>query len=126
MNMKELQETLEKLVPTLANLGVPYHITGGLAVAYHAEPRLTQDIDIVIPKSLASRFNDITNGLLQNFHLEPVAAKRAFDTNGMFQILDEDSLVKIVIHIGESVPDELSHTTMAEILPGIIGFYAQS
>ena len=40
--------TLEKAVCIFRHLGIRFHLTGGIASIYYGEPRLTQDIDIVI------------------------------------------------------------------------------
>ena len=55
------QETLlRKIAAALEQLGIPYLITGGLAVTVWGRPRFTADIDIVVeiprgrPKNLSS------------------------------------------------------------------------
>ncbi len=120
MNMKELQDTLQKLIPALNKIGLRYHITGGLAVSYHGEPRLTQDIDIVLEANDAPKFAlETYQQLSTEFYLEQVAVFEAFKNQKMFQILDETTLVKTDLHVGENIPNELSRTCLIEILPGI-------
>ena len=41
---------LIRVVETLEHEGVPYAICGGLAVTIHGRPRLTVDIDLVVPR----------------------------------------------------------------------------
>ncbi len=42
------QTTLAKLTAILIEHKIRYHLTGGLTGAAYVEPRMTQDIDIVI------------------------------------------------------------------------------
>ncbi|MBA2662869.1 MAG: nucleotidyl transferase AbiEii/AbiGii toxin family protein [Bradymonadaceae bacterium] len=44
----ELFETLEFVADTLAHLGEPWALIGGLAVSVHVEPRFTRDIDVAV------------------------------------------------------------------------------
>lgn len=43
-----LIESVKKVLKTLNDNNIPYAIIGGLAVAHHAVPRLTQDIDLAV------------------------------------------------------------------------------
>lgn len=45
----EIIEELYKLVDALVQKDIPYAICGGLAVAIHGRPRMTVDIDLVVP-----------------------------------------------------------------------------
>ncbi len=49
------QRTLGKATGIFRHLRIRFHLTGAVAAVYYAEPRLTQDIDIVIdnPQTLA-------------------------------------------------------------------------
>lgn len=44
----EQSELLRHLVATLERLGVPYLVTGSVATIFYGEPRLTNDIDVVV------------------------------------------------------------------------------
>lgn len=49
------RETVAKLVAILDRFGVRFHMTGGAATIAYGEPRMTQDIDIVVdPQPLAA------------------------------------------------------------------------
>ena len=45
----KIREELLKVVRALNDAGVPYALAGGLAVTVHGYPRLTKDIDLIIP-----------------------------------------------------------------------------
>ena len=44
----ELHDLLERLVAVLERLKIPYLITGSVAAMAYGEPRLTNDIDVVV------------------------------------------------------------------------------
>jgi hypothetical protein len=44
-----LMETVKRVLETLDKNQVPYAVIGGLAVSHHAVPRLTQDVDLIVP-----------------------------------------------------------------------------
>lgn len=44
----ELSKLLQRLVEALDRLGIPYLVTGSVAVIAYGEPRLTNDIDVVV------------------------------------------------------------------------------
>ena len=43
--MEAFQRTLGKATDIFRQLGIPYHLTGGVAAVYYTESRLTQDSD---------------------------------------------------------------------------------
>ncbi len=47
----EIIEELYKLADALAARDIPYAVCGGLAVAIHGRPRMTVDIDLVVPSN---------------------------------------------------------------------------
>jgi murein L,D-transpeptidase YcbB/YkuD len=54
-----LGELIATAVAVLERAGIPYMVTGSVASAYHGEPRMTRDLDIVIdpdPKALERLF----------------------------------------------------------------------
>lgn len=44
----DLRDTLRRLAQRLDELGIAYALIGGLALAEHGYPRLTEDIDLVL------------------------------------------------------------------------------
>lgn len=45
----DLKEELEVLVEALGDASVPFAICGGIAVTIHGAPRLTKDLDLLVP-----------------------------------------------------------------------------
>jgi len=52
MHVPELHQ---RLIAPLAALGIPYMVTGGVAAIVYGEPRLTNDVDIVVRLTPAMR-----------------------------------------------------------------------
>jgi len=42
-----IEQVLRAILPILANLGIPYILTGGIAATLHGRPRFTQDEEMV-------------------------------------------------------------------------------
>lgn len=53
--VEAFQQTLTKFVSILQILEIPFHITGGSISSAYGEPRLTQDIDIVVSPEIAKK-----------------------------------------------------------------------
>ena len=52
-----LHDTLRRLVQRLSATEIPYALLGGLALAEHGYPRLTEDIDLLLTPSGLERFH---------------------------------------------------------------------
>ena len=50
--------SLTKLVEVLRRVGIRFHLTGGITAVAYGEPRMTQDLDLVIDASAAARHRD--------------------------------------------------------------------
>lgn len=59
----ELIEEMDRASTALEAGGVAYALCGGLALAIHGHPRLTQDIDILVRAEELSRAADIARGI---------------------------------------------------------------
>lgn len=90
-----LDEFLRLVVAVVDDSGIPYMLTGSIAVAYHAEPRATRDIDVVIAVSrdqigtLVRRLDD------EGFYVSQEAALDALDSQSQFNAIDPESGWKV-------------------------------
>jgi len=58
--VEAFQRTVERFVAILRRHEIPFHITGGSIRSAYGEPRLTQDIDIVVsPEMAKKRLDDL-------------------------------------------------------------------
>jgi hypothetical protein len=62
--VEAFENTIGKFVAIAEAIGLPFHITGGSISSAYGEPRLTQDIDIVVSPDVARiRTDDLINQL---------------------------------------------------------------
>ena len=88
--LKIIQDVSEKLI----NAGIPFMITGSVAMNYYVLPRMTRDIDIVIELSLAeaSRFFDLFK---DDYYISEDALKDSIKYYSMFNMINNQSVIKI-------------------------------
>jgi hypothetical protein len=115
-----IPETMQRISTILEDLGLRYHFTGGLASSYYGDPRLTQDVDLVIQLDVSQPATKaLLSRLSSGYVIHEQAAIEAIRTNRIFQAIDEESLVKIDFHVGEKIPGELGRSARCEIVPGV-------
>jgi len=112
--------TLTKLVGVLRHIGIRFHLTGGITAVAYGEPRMTQDLDIVIDAAATMRNRDeLLVALIEaGFYLEESTARVAIEEKRMFQLLDIEEALKLDLYLEDSIPGELDRSVMAEVLPG--------
>lgn len=77
--------------------GIPYMISGSIALSVYITPRMTRDLDVIVEAPaeagrLIAVFGD-------RFYLEPAAVDRAIETRRMFNAIHMESLFKIDVII---------------------------
>jgi hypothetical protein len=112
--------TLEKAVRIFRRLGIRFHLTGGIASIYYGEPRLTQDIDVVIDNAQVSAALDAFLQSLQesDFIYEPDSVRTAIAEHGLFQLLDQVESLKLDIYPRELIAGELDRSVSREVFEG--------
>ncbi len=115
------QPTLRKLVSLLDRFGIRFHLTGGIASVAYGEPRLTQDINLVVDaKRLIAVESDFVAALSDaGFVFSEATVHRSIASGGMFQLLEPDEVVKLDIYTRCLIPGELERSVRAEIFPGM-------
>ncbi len=116
-----LPETIGRITKVLEGLGLRFHFTGGVAASYYGEPRLTQDLDVVIqiePDQPEAR--ELLDTLSSGYLISESAAQEAIRTCRLFQAIDQESLVEIEFHVGEKIPGELGRSRPRELFPGLV------
>lgn len=121
-------ELLRHLLDALERLGIPYMVVGSLASAAYGEPRMTQDIDVVVDlqePQLASLCHAFQSG---EFYLSQPAALDAIRRKGQFNIIHAPSGNKIDLMIVPPGPwgqAEISRRQRVRILPDLEGYCAR-
>lgn len=115
------QPTLSKLAAILDRLEIPFHLTGGITSVAYGEPRLTQDVDIVLDRDRVVAVQDefLSSLSLAGFHFEERTAHRAIASRQMFQLLDMDQVIKIDLYVRCLIPGELDRSVRTELFPGV-------
>jgi len=116
------QNTLATFIVIVRQLGIRFHLTGGLTGTAYGEPRMTQDIDIVIdPVQTKERCGELVLSLRQSsFLFNEDSLRRAVESGGMFQLLDQDECLKLDIYPRELIAGELDRSEQLEIFEGEI------
>ena len=116
------QPALAKLVAVLERLGIRFHLTGGIASVAYGEPRLTQDIDVVLdPSRVIEVEEELLAGLVANdFFFDEAMARRAISSRRMIQLLDVEQAIKLDLYVRCLIPGELDRSVETELFPGMI------
>lgn len=116
------RDTLSRLLAILNRHEVRFHLTGGITSVAYGEPRMTQDIDIVVENAGLSRILDtFTESAAQSgFLIDAEAARRAVAEKSMFQLFDMAEALKIDVYAREMIPGELSRSAVLEVFEGML------
>ena len=123
----EQAELLRYVVSVLEELEIPYAIVGSIASSAYGEPRLTQDVDIVIdlPRGLIQSLCDAFP--LPDYYVSLDAALLAVRTEGQFNVIHPASGNKIDLVISRQRSRdgaELARRRRVLILPDCEGYLA--
>jgi len=115
--VESFRATLDKAVHIFRRLGIRFHLTGGIASIYYGEPRLTQDIDIVIDNAQVTAALDafLQSIAASDFLYEPASVRTAVAEHGLFQLLDSIESLKLDIYARELIPGELDRSVSQEV-----------
>jgi hypothetical protein len=116
------RNTLSRLLEILTRHGVRFHLTGGIASVAYGEPRMTQDLDIVVQNpSLAARLDSFIAAAEQaGFMFDAEAVRRGVAEQAMFQLFDMAEALKIDIYPREMIPGELDRSASLEVFEGML------
>lgn len=108
---------LEKVARVLDECGIRYHLTGGLVSIYYAEPRLTQDADLVVdPVQLQAHLDQFLEALQRLDYLaHPPTIRDAVARGRMFQIIDSQEGLKVDLYPRELVPGALDRSMLINL-----------
>lgn len=115
------RDTLTKLIPILERLGVRFHLTGGVVTIAYGEPRMTQDIDIVVdPQRLSANLEEFLSAVeAAGFLVDAGTTRRAVAGGGLFQLLDLAESLKVDLYPREMIPGELDRSVWEEVFAGL-------
>jgi hypothetical protein len=119
--IEAFQNTLAKAVAIFEQHAIGFHLTGGITSVLYGEPRMTQDIDIVVDnQAIANAVDAFLASLTKaNFLFDPPSIRHAIANRGMFQLFDQVEALKLDIYPRELVPGELQRSERREIFVGV-------
>ncbi len=85
---------LARITGVLDKLGIPYMACGSLSCMAYGEPRMSNDVDIVIAPS-RSQLEELTATLDKDFYVSRSAAIEAFEQKSMFNVIDKNESFKV-------------------------------
>jgi hypothetical protein len=84
---------LKLIASRLDSAGIPYMLTGSVAMSFYAEPRMTRDIDLVV-ECKADSAHSIVQLFKNDCYISPEAVSEAISGLGMFNIIHLESVMK--------------------------------
>ncbi len=116
------ERTLAKIVAILTRHDIRFHFTGGLTSTAYGEPRMTQDIDLVIDPDRTGRVVDAFHASLveSDFMFDESSMRQAVKDGTMFQLLDRCEVLKLDVYPRELIEGELSRSEFVEIFAGTV------
>ena len=123
----EQPDLLRRIIQVLEEMEIPYVVVGSIASGAYGEPRMTQDIDVVVdihPDQVA-RFCAAFPP--EEFYVSPQAALRAVRTRGQFNVIHPTSGNKIDLIVLKKEPwnlEQMSRRRREKLLPGCEGYVA--
>jgi hypothetical protein len=117
----DFEQTTARIVGVLNDLGLKFHLTGGVVAAYYGDPRSTQGVDIVIDLAMnRPETKMLLDRMSSGYLLSNDVATDAIMSHGLFQAIDQQSMIKIDLHVGGKIPGELARSKQREIAPGLV------
>lgn len=114
------QKTLNEFIVILQRVRIRFHLTGGVTAAAYGEPRMTQDIDIVIDPQQSLEVIDLFVEELSasSFLFDERQARQAIKQGTLFQLLHNVESLKLDVYPRELIPGELDRSVTQEIFEG--------
>jgi hypothetical protein len=119
--VEAFRSTLDKAVAVFRRHAIRFHLTGGLCSVLYGEPRMTQDIDIVVDnQAISAQLNAFMASLGESdFMFDDSALRQAVEQRGMFQLFDNVEALKLDIYPRELIAGELDRSCMVEVFDGV-------
>ena len=120
--VEAFQATLVKATKTFQQLGIRFHLTGGVTSILYGEPRMTQDIDIVVDNQVLADQLETFIRLLEtsDFLFDATSVRRAVERRELFQLLDKVEALKLDVYPRELIAGELDRSCLVEIFACVL------
>ena len=91
---EEQNSVLGNFTKRLDKLGIEYMLVGSMALVHYAIPRATADIDVVVSIP-PDKIDDFISEFETDYYIPVRRAREAVRRHGMFNILNQQSILKI-------------------------------
>ena len=120
--VEAFRSTVAKIVEIFKKHSIPFHLTGGVTSTAYGEPRMTQDIDIVIGNEAVTGCLDsfLESLSKSDFMKSDAAIRKAVEGKTMFQLLDDVESLKLDIYPRELVTGELQRSEQLEVFDSML------
>jgi hypothetical protein len=88
-------EVLKLVAQRLDEAGIQYMLTGSMAVAFYAIPRMTRDVDLVIDLAIDDADRLCALLVSSNFYVNPDSVRDAVARHATFNVIHERLVVKV-------------------------------
>jgi hypothetical protein len=96
--------------------GIPYMLTGSVAMAYYATPRMTRDLDIVVELD-ARNVDALVAAMSGEFYIDADAARDAIRSERLFNLMHLGSAIKVDLIIRKSATFRQMEFTRRKFVP---------
>jgi hypothetical protein len=119
--VEAFQATVGKATDIFQRLGIRFHLAGGVSSVLYGEPRMTQDIDIVVEnQTLADQLDSFLQLLEKSeFLFDSPSLRLAVEKQEMFQLFDNVEALKLDIYPRELIAGELERSCLIEVFAGV-------
>jgi hypothetical protein len=91
--MDEQLEFVKLIASRLDSVGIPYMMTGSMAMAIYSVPRMTRDIDLVVEVKPID-VDKIVSLFSKDCYIDRDSVRQAVDAHSMFNIIHNEWVVK--------------------------------
>jgi hypothetical protein len=112
-------ETVAAITQSLRERNISFQLTGGIAASYYGEPRMTQDVDIVIQLDTDLDVSEFCQQFPERFPVDDTLVREALREGSLFQVVDQKTFFKVDLHIGELVPGEMARSREVRLSPDL-------
>ncbi len=92
--MKNEIDIVRDLSTKFEKAGIPYMLTGSIAMNYYAQPRMTRDIDFVIELQPA-KISTLIQLLEAEYYVSKEAIKDSLSHESIFNLIHQESVIKV-------------------------------
>lgn len=104
--MSDEVEVLKLVTARLDAGGIPYMVTGSLALSHYAQPRMTRDIDLVVALEPEDA-ERLAHLLGDQFECDADAMHMAIVRQGLFNLIHTERIVKVDFVVRKDAPFRL-------------------